>query len=133
MTGGGGRRATGALGESIAAAHLESRGCDVIARNWRPPRGSHVRGEIDIVARCGARLLFVEVRTRHGAQFGEPEESFTPRKYAAMIAAVDAYLIHELSDAARDACDWRIDLIAVRLDAAGVVQRLAHIEGVGSL
>jgi len=125
----GGRSATGAHGERIAAAHLVSRGCDVIARNWRPPRGSYVRGEIDIVARCGALLLFVEVRTRHSAAFGEPEESVTPRKYAAILAAVDAYLIHELTDEARDACDWRIDLIAVRLDARGVVQRVSHIEG----
>jgi putative endonuclease len=126
------RREIGAWGEAIAARHLEARGCRILVRNWRPPRGSRVRGEIDIVASQESRLLFVEVRTRHGGAFGEPEESIDPRKYAALVAAAEAYLIYELDSAARDVCDWRIDLIAIRLDARHAVQRMEHIEGLGA-
>jgi putative endonuclease len=123
------RGVTGARGEEVAAQHLITCGCEIVVRNWRPPRGSRVRGEIDIVARQGARLLFVEVRTRRSDEYGEPEESITAHKYAALVAAAEAYLTYELDAAARDECDWRIDLIAVRLDVRGCVQRMAHIEG----
>ena len=121
------RSEIGAWGEAIAVRHLEAHGCRIVARNWRPPRGSRVRGEIDIVAVRDALLLFVEVRTRRGDAFGEPEESINPRKYAALVAAAEAYAHFEM----HDDCAWRIDLIAVRLDARNAVQRLAHIEGVG--
>ncbi|MCX6017922.1 MAG: YraN family protein [Chloroflexi bacterium] len=128
---GAARSEIGACGEAIAARHLEARGCKILARNWRPPRGSRVRGEIDIVASCEFRLLFVEVRTRRSDTFGEPEESIDPRKYATLVAAAEAYVQFEIPAAVRDDCDWRIDLIAVRLDAHNAVQRLGHIEGLG--
>ena len=50
----------GNYGEQVAAAWLRSRGCRILARNYRGPR----KGEVDIVARDGKVLLFVEVKTR---------------------------------------------------------------------
>ncbi len=50
----------GNYGERVAAAWLRSHGCRILARNYRGPR----RGEVDIVARDGKLLLFVEVKTR---------------------------------------------------------------------
>jgi len=50
----------GNYGERVAAAWLRAHGCKVLARNFRGPHG----GEVDIIARDGRVLLFVEVKTR---------------------------------------------------------------------
>ncbi len=53
------RMRLGRRGENLAALLLQSKGYDILARNWRSKAG-----ELDIVARDGARLVFVEVKTR---------------------------------------------------------------------
>ncbi|MBI5595884.1 MAG: YraN family protein [Elusimicrobia bacterium] len=63
-------REAGAAAEALAAAHLESLGWTVAARNWRG-RG----GELDIVAFDGPTLVFVEVKARGGRTHGLPEEA----------------------------------------------------------
>jgi putative endonuclease len=55
-----GRIWLGNYGEQVAAAWLQSKGCKILAKNYRSPR----RGEVDIIARDGKLLLFVEVKTR---------------------------------------------------------------------
>ena len=65
----------GKLGEDLACAELERRGYAIIARRYRR-RG----GEIDIIARDGATVVFVEVKTREGAEYGEPYEAVTAFK-----------------------------------------------------
>lgn len=57
----------GRKGEELAAAYLERNGYRILARNWRCPRG-----EIDIIARDGNELVFVEVKTRRSPHFGPP-------------------------------------------------------------
>ncbi|MGB8650923.1 MAG: YraN family protein [Mycobacteriales bacterium] len=69
------RVALGRWGEDLAAAHLQAAGYDVLARNWRCREG-----ELDIVARDGAALVFVEVKTRSGLGYGEPAEAVGPVK-----------------------------------------------------
>jgi putative endonuclease len=113
------RRETGDWGEALAAKHLGENGYVVLARNWR-----HGRGEIDIIARTGDVIVFVEVRTRHGDAYGMPEETLAARKRAVLIATAQAYLD---SAGAADS-EWRIDVIAVELDARNAVKRLTHIE-----
>lgn len=61
--------------EDIACRHLRAQGMRVVARNWRW-RG----GEVDIVARDGPTLVFVEVKGRSGEAFGTPEEAVTRGK-----------------------------------------------------
>ena len=58
-----------------------------MARNWRT-----VRGEIDIVARDGPTLVFVEVKSRSRAGFGGPEAAVHPAKQRRLIAAARAFL-----------------------------------------
>lgn len=116
------RGALGAFGESAAAAHLLRQGAAIVARNWRCRYG-----EIDLVARMGGQLLFVEVRTRRrrGPDDVSPEESVGAAKAARMRRLAYAYLAEAGLD---PEAPWRIDLVAVEVDGAGRVVRLEQFE-----
>jgi len=81
------RRVVGSRGEAAAAQFLEGKGLAIIARNFRTRRG-----EIDLIARDGDTLVFVEVRVRTSRAFGGAAASITGAKQARMIAAAGAYL-----------------------------------------
>jgi putative endonuclease len=81
-------QAAGRRGEDLAHRYLERRGFTVVARNWRPAEG---RGEIDLVAWEGDRLVFVEVKARGGDEFGAPERNVDARKRDALARAARAY------------------------------------------
>lgn len=70
------RAEIGLLGECLAARHLQEKGRLLLHRNYRGPR----RGEVDIVARHGEVLTFVEVKTRTSAAFGRPADAVTADK-----------------------------------------------------
>ncbi len=123
MTGRDARVNLGRRGEEVAAAYLVGQGWEIVARNWRTRAG-----ELDIIARDGEWLVFVEVRARRAGRkgaapaAGRPEESVTPRKQLQLIAMSEAYLF-ELPYAG----PVRIDVIALELAADGSVVRLNHI------
>jgi putative endonuclease len=79
--------AAGARAEQVAALFLVERGLTIIARNFRTRRG-----EIDLIARDGATLVFVEVRLRRSPSFGGAGASITAAKGARLKAAALAYL-----------------------------------------
>ncbi len=81
------RRALGAAGEDFAAAHLAQQGYQILARNIRC-----AGVELDIVARRGRTLVFVEVKTRRGREFGTPEEAVTPAKQAKLVELAATYV-----------------------------------------
>ena len=81
------RRAQGDAAEERACRHLDRSGFTIVERNFRT-RG----GEIDIVARKGDVLVFVEVRSREVPDFGTPEESITPAKRRRIVATARQYL-----------------------------------------
>jgi putative endonuclease len=66
----------GLLGEHLAARHLRRNGRRVLYRNYR---GLH-RGEVDIVARHGKTLSFVEVKSRTSTAFGRPADAVNKDK-----------------------------------------------------
>lgn len=114
------RQALGRWGEDLAAAYLADHGYLVLERNARTPHG-----EIDLVARDAAMLVFVEVKTRASTSLGPPEESVTPRKRLHLLAAAQAYLqSHPELDA-----DWRADVIAIRRFKAAPPE-IVHFENV---
>lgn len=123
MKGGAGgkdpRRGLGARGETIAAGYLRHQGYTILDRNWRCPRG-----ELDLIAKEGETLAFVEVRTRRGLRSGPtPEESITPAKQRKLIELAQLYLQAQgLEDV-----DWRIDVVAVEMDGQGRLQRVELI------
>jgi putative endonuclease len=81
------KQRTGAAAEQLAARHLESHGLAILARNYRC-RG----GEIDLIARDGATLVFVEVRLRGSEAYGGARASIDARKQQRVLRAVRHYL-----------------------------------------
>lgn len=73
--------------EDRALALLLQRGLKLVARNW------HCRGgEIDLIMRDGAVLVFVEVRHRGGGRFGGAADSITAAKQRKLLLAAEVYL-----------------------------------------
>ena len=94
----------GDRGEGRAVRHLESLGYEIIERNYRCRYG-----EIDIVARESGDLVFVEVKTRRGNDFGYPSEAVDHRKQAKLIRTGQNYLIKKnLGE-----IDCRFDIVEV--------------------
>lgn len=81
------RVADGAQAEALAAAFLAQRGLVVVERNWR-----RRCGELDLIARDGDMLVFVEVRLRRRGNFGGAAASITTAKQARLIKAAGLYL-----------------------------------------
>ena len=77
----------GCLGERMAVRHLKKAGMKILYRNFRAQHG----GEIDIIARDGQVLTFIEVKTRTNEKFGRPVEAVNMDK---------RFLI------TRGACEW---------------------------
>src|SRR4051812_44370710 len=102
------RIALGKTGEDLACRELERRGYAIVARRYR------VRsGELDIIARDGATLVFVEVKTRNGRAFGDAAEAVTPLKQLRMTRLAPEHMMrHHLHD-----CPCRFDVVAIHFDA----------------
>ncbi len=94
----------GQTGEEIARRYLRSCGYRIVGRNWRCRFG-----ELDLIARDGETLEFVEVKARTRDGFGGPEGAVTPRKRARMVAAARAYLRELGAD-----LPVRFDVVTVR-------------------
>jgi putative endonuclease len=80
--------ASGHRGEDLAHRYLRGAGFLVVARNYRPGPDS----EVDIVARRGGLLIFVEVKTRATAAFGDPARAIDPKKHLHILRAARSYL-----------------------------------------
>lgn len=101
----------GRAAEDLAAAHLAGQGLHILARNYRV-----AGGEIDLIARHGAELVFVEVRSRRSAAFGSAAESVTPSKRRRLLLAAQHYLA-TLGQGAPPPCRFDVISITGTLDA----------------
>ena len=104
------RQSLGQSGEVLACKELERRGYEILARGYRSRFG-----EIDIVARSNQTIVFVEVKTRAGDDFGGGAAAVTPwkqRRVAQM--AVDYLSRHQLHD---QPC--RFDVVTVDMKDSG--------------
>jgi putative endonuclease len=117
------RSQIGRLGEEIAAQHLRRRGYSIIERNARTRRG-----ELDIIARDGATLVFVEVKT------GRAQARAGPERPALAVGAQKQrrlrLLAREwLADRRPRCATVRFDVIGITLsDAPDTTPDLEHIE-----
>jgi len=97
----------GRRGEEAAARHLEGLGYRIQGRNVRTPAG-----EIDIVARDGECLVFVEVKARRSARFGPPKAAVDRRKQRKLWQCAQ----HYLKTADRTRRRARFDVVSVTPD-----------------
>lgn len=112
-----GNKKLGEEGEEIAVAFLKGRKYAVLERNFRCKCG-----EVDIVARDGKTLVFVEVKTRRSQVFGPPQASVTPFKQRQIAKAALAWLASKkMQDAPA-----RFDVVAIIL-REHEVPRIEHI------
>jgi putative endonuclease len=107
----------GDRGEAIAIRHLEEAGWRVLDRNFRLGRR-----EIDIVARRGDVIAFVEVKTRAGLGYGHPLEAVTRRKRREIQHVAAAWV----DRFGRPGDDYRFDAIGI-LDTGGI-PIIEHVE-----
>ena len=90
----------------------------MLARNYR-----FGRREVDLIARQGDTVVFVEVKTRAGVGFGTPADSITLLKRREIEAVAQEYLVrHDLVDVV-----VRFDAVAILVDGAGRETRVEHI------
>jgi putative endonuclease len=102
------RVALGKAGEDLACEELRRRGYAILARRYRTRRG-----EIDIIARDGRTIVFVEVKARDGHEFGEAAEAVTGlKRHRIARLAVDYIMRHRLSD-----CPCRFDVVSIHFEA----------------
>ena len=97
----------GKTGEDLACAELEKRGYAIIARRYR-----RRIGEIDIVCRDGATIVFVEVKARDSHAFGEAAEAVTAVKRRRITQLARDYMARQhVSD-----CPCRFDVVSIHFD-----------------
>jgi putative endonuclease len=101
----GRRRATGRAGEDAAAAFLRRRGLHILRRNYATPFG-----ELDLVARAGDVVVFVEVKAANAGAATDPRRQFTPRKVKRVYNAALYYLARECPG---EDPDFRFDFVVV--------------------
>lgn len=100
-------RDRGQAAEDAAVAHLVRRGVSIVERNFRCRIG-----ELDVIAREGDELIFVEVRSRADDAHGDAAWAVGPRKQRQLARVAEAYL--SLRQPRFDSC--RFDVVAVTGD-----------------
>ena len=109
-----GRRQTtterGRRGEEIAARWLRDHGYRILERNYR-----RRFGEVDIIARHGDTLVFIEVKSRGSSRFGAPLDSITPEKQRRLIMIAQDYLCRH--GGIEQSC--RFDVLAIETGTDG--------------
>jgi putative endonuclease len=104
------RQTLGKIGEDLACRELERRGYAILARRYR-----RAGGELDIVARDGRTLVFVEVKAREGRACGEAAEAVTPLKRRRIVSlALDYMVRHRQTE-----CACRFDVVSIYVGPDG--------------
>ena len=111
------RQSLGKKGEELARLHLQKQGYKIVTANYRTKNG-----EIDLIARDGKTLVFVEVKTRSGAKFGSPFDAVNEKKCRQISKVALEYLTrHGGPDQPA-----RFDVVAVRVGERAEVELLRN-------
>lgn len=101
--------------EELAADYLTKKGYKILARNYR-----YLKAEVDIVAKTGNTVVFVEVKARATDAFLEPHEAVNKKKIRLIISAANEFMAERNQEA-------RFDIISVLPNISGILQ-ISHIE-----
>ncbi len=109
------KRQTGKAYEELAVAYLRDKGYFIIEKNFQVRQA-----EIDIVARDGNTIVFVEVKYRSSSGSGHPLEAVTPAKQRRICKAALFYMnLKKISP----------DNTSIRFDVIGILNKeITHIE-----
>ncbi len=103
-------------GESTAIALLKRKGYEIITRNYR-----YQKSEIDIIARLGNELVFVEVKSRSTGYYGDPMDAVDRKKEKLIAFAADHFVESQNLDV-----EVRYDVITILSENGHEV--VEHIE-----
>lgn len=112
----------GQVCEDLAAAALAARGWSIVARNFR-----YGHKEIDLIARRGATVAFIEVKGRSRTDFGHPLECIGSGKRRDVEAAARWWIVRH----GRADDSYRFDAVAVTLHSGGAPV-VEHVENAWS-
>jgi putative endonuclease len=110
-----GRMRTGKRGEDIACAYLKRRGYRIVERNYKCPLG-----ELDIVAKDGDAIVFVEVKSRKSEEFGDPQLAVGLEKQKKVSRISLTYL----KEKHLYPCNARFDVVAIKMLPDGITIEL---------
>ena len=113
------KRAIGAEKESLAADYLVREGYTLLEHNF-----CCRTGEIDLVAKEGNYLVFVEVKYRAGRQFGVPEEAVTAAKQRSIIRTAQVYLLQK---SIPESTPCRFDVLALEGEEIRLIRNAFEI------
>lgn len=110
----------GNRGEEAAAAYLEQKGYEILERQFRTPLG-----EIDLIARDGKTLAFIEVKTRRSERYGRPAAAVGSEKQRRIIRAAMWYIVNKQRQGDVPPC--RFDVVEIYASSQGAC-RIRHLE-----
>ena len=110
------RHLFGSEGESAAAAYLKRKGYDIVGQNY-----SCRFGEIDVIARKGGYIVFVEVKTRKNEQFAAPREFVTYKKQERIIKTAMLWL-------QENDCELQPRFDVIEVIGEGRARQIRHLE-----
>ena len=105
-----GRIRTGKKGENIAVAYLKSNGYRIVERNYKC-----LFGEIDIVAKDGDTVVFIEVKSRKSEEFGDPQVAVGLEKQK----KISKISLKYLEEKHLYPCNARFDVVAIKMLPSG--------------
>ena len=123
----------GKLGEDIAVKYLEKHGYKILDRNYRKPWGeidiiaSENIGKNQFLARQSQELVFIEVKTQNQKFEWRPEENITRHKKHQLSRIVMTYL---KTNKIPEDQNWRIDVLAIKLDFKTKNAQIEHIQNI---
>ncbi len=111
-------RQIGDLGEDLACDYLVKQGWKILDRNYFSGHS-----EVDIIAKDGSIIVFIEVKMRSSTRFGQPEEYVTESKVAHVFKAAETWMQEQhLLDA-----PMRFDIIGI-LNKKGTPPKFTHLK-----
>ena len=94
----------GKRGEALAEEYLKRKGFQILKRNYR-----YGHKEIDLIAKDGNTIVFVEVKASRSKSFGAPHERVTLKKQKNLIEVANDFIQKEKTTD----CDFRFDVLAI--------------------